>query len=50
MSIQHCYIFLGWRRLFVNGSGAAELSHFSVGAAEPRELEGTQVKVGEGVE
>lgn len=29
---------------FVNGSGAAELSHFRVGAAEPRELEGTQVK------
>ena len=33
---------------FVNGSGAAELSHFRVGAVEPRELEGTQVKVGEG--
>ena len=33
---------------FVNGSGAAELSHFRVGAAEPRELEGMQVKVAGG--
>lgn len=33
----------------VNGSGAAELSHFRVGAAEPRELEGTQVRKKKGV-
>lgn len=33
----------------VNGSGAAELSQFRVGAAELRGLEGMQVKVGEGV-
>lgn len=29
---------------FVNGSGAAELSHFRVGAVELRELEGMQAK------
>ena len=33
---------------FVNGSGAAELSHFRVGAAEPRELEGMQAGEREG--
>lgn len=31
---------------FVNGSGAAELLHFRVGAEELRKLEGTQVKRG----
>lgn len=33
----------------VNGSGAAELSHFTVGAEELGELEGMQVKREEGV-